>query len=139
MKETGPTRVPRVGVGAVILHNGALLMVKRGKPPREGEWAVPGGKVRWGESLSDAVSREVTEETGLSVAVGDLLWTGETIGPDWHFVLMDFEATVVDGELVAGDDAADVAWVHLDEVDRYPVTSSMHELIELLRRRTNAG
>jgi ADP-ribose pyrophosphatase YjhB (NUDIX family) len=124
-----------VGVGAVIVRDGALLMVERGRPPRVGEWAVPGGKVRWGERLEDAVVREVHEETGLVVEVGELVWSGQTIGPDWHFILMDFEAVVVGGTLTPGDDAADAAWVGLDEVTDLPVTSSMHDLIDLLRRR----
>ncbi len=130
-----PTRFPRVGVGAVIVRDGALLMVERGRPPRAGEWAVPGGKVRWGERLEEAVVREVHEETGLVVEVGELIWSGQTIGPDWHFILMDFEAVVVGGTLTPGDDAADAAWVGLNEVSDLPVTSSMHELIDLLRRR----
>jgi len=132
-------RVPRVGVGAVIVRDGALLMVERGRPPRAGEWAIPGGKVRWGEQLEDAVAREVLEETGLIVEVGDLLWSGQTVGPDWHFVLLDFEASVVAGELSAGDDAAAVAWVPLQQIEALPVTSSMLELIAVLRSRSDAG
>ncbi|MDF1595354.1 MAG: NUDIX hydrolase [Acidimicrobiia bacterium] len=135
MTRDDPIRFPRVGVGAVIVRDGALLMVERGRPPRAGEWAVPGGKVRWGERLEDAVVREVYEETGLVVEVGELVWSGQTIGPDWHFILMDFEAAVVGGTLTPGDDAANAAWVGLDEVSDLPVTSSMHELIDLLRRR----
>lgn len=128
-------RIPRVGVGAVIVEDGALLMVERAKPPRAGLWAVPGGKVRWGERLKDAVVREVAEETGLIVEVGDLIWSGETIGPDWHFVLMDFEAKVVGGTLAAADDAADVDWVPLADVAGRPVTSSMFDLISVLEKR----
>ena len=139
MTDREPILVPRVGVGAVIMREGALLMVERGRPPRAGEWAVPGGKVRWGEPLEDAVAREVAEETGLIVEVGDLVWTGQTIGPDWHFVLLDFEATVVGGELVAGDDAAQVAWVDLAEAESWQLTSSMFGLIALLRRRLESN
>ncbi|HSR44401.1 MAG TPA: NUDIX hydrolase [Acidimicrobiia bacterium] len=139
MIDEWPDRVPRVGVGAVIVRDGALLMVERGRPPRAGEWAIPGGKVRWGEQLEDAVAREVLEETGLIVEVGDLLWSGQTVGPDWHFVLLDFEASVVAGELSAGDDAAAVAWVPLQQIEALPVTSSMLELIAVLRSRSDAG
>ncbi len=139
MTDEEADRVPRVGVGAVIVREGALLMVERGRPPRAGEWAIPGGKVRWGEQLEDAVAREVLEETGLIVEVGDLLWSGQTVGPDWHFVLLDFEASVVGGELSAGDDAAAVAWVPLKRIEEWPVTSSMFELIAVLRSRSDAS
>lgn len=135
-RETAP--VPRVGVGGVVMQAGALLMVERGRPPRAGQWAIPGGKLRWGERLEEAVAREVEEETGLRVEVGELIWSGQTIGPDWHFILLDFEAEVTGGSLVAGDDAAAAAWVPLDEVEELPLTSSMHELLALLRRRSNA-
>jgi len=133
------TLVPRVGVGAVIMRDGALLMVERGRPPRAGEWAVPGGKVRWGERLEDAVAREVAEETGLIVEVGEPVWTGQAIGSDWHFVLLDFEATIIGGELAAGDDAAQVAWVDLAEADSWPLTSSMFDLVAVLRRRLESN
>lgn len=130
--------VPRVGVGAVVIEQGSLLLIERGRPPRQGQWAVPGGKVRWGETLEEAVAREVIEETGLVVAVGDLIWTGETIGPDWHFVLMDFEARVTGGTLTAGDDAARAAWIPLEEAPDLPLTSSMFELLEIIKGRRDA-
>lgn len=138
MTERETALVPRVGVGGVVMQAGALLMVERGRPPRAGQWAIPGGKLRWGERLEEAVAREVEEETGLRVEVGELIWSGQTIGPDWHFILLDFEAEVTGGSLVAGDDAAAAAWVPLDEVEELPLTSSMHELLALLRRRSNA-
>ena len=135
---SGDRRVPRVGVGAAVLDGDDLLLIERGRPPRQGQWAVPGGKVRWGETLELAVAREVLEETGLHVDVGELIWTGETIGPDWHFVLLDFEARVTGGVLKAGDDAARAAWIPLDEAPELPLTSSMYELLPILRRRRDA-
>lgn len=124
---------PRVGVGAVILQDGNLLMIKRGRPPRQGQWAVPGGKVRWGETLHEAVVREVREETGLEVKVDELVWVGETIGEDWHFILLDFAAHVLGGVLEPADDADEAVWVPLSEVDRLPITSSMTDLLNQLR------
>ena len=138
MTSGGLQPVPRVGVGAVVLDGEDLLLIERGRPPRQGQWAVPGGKVRWRETLEAAVAREVLEETGLVVEVGDLIWTGETIGPDWHFVLMDFEARVIGGTLIAGDDAARVAWVPVDEAHDLPLTSSMFGLLEILKGRRDA-
>ena len=135
-RETAP--VPRVGVGGVVMQAGALLMGERGRPPRAGQGASPGGPVHWGERLEEAVAREVEEETGLRVEVGELIWAGETIGPDWHFILLDFEARVTGGSLSAGDDAAAAAWVPLDEAEELPLTSSMHELLALLRRQSSA-
>ncbi|MFO7299152.1 MAG: NUDIX hydrolase [Actinomycetes bacterium] len=125
-------RTPVVGVGAVIIRDGDLLLIERGKDPGRGLWAVPGGKVRWGETLSDAVVREVAEETGLVVEVGDLVWHGEVITDEVHLVLLDFEATVVGGELRAGDDAARAEWVPLAEARNRPLTGTMHDLLDTL-------
>lgn len=128
---------PVVAVGAVILDEGRILLVERGSEPNKGAWAVPGGRVEPGETLADAVRREVTEETGLVVEVGDPAWVGESIGPGdqpgWHFVIIDFYATVTDGKLEAGDDAAAVAWVDLKEASDWPIVATMHELLAVLR------
>ncbi len=123
---------PIVGVGAVILRDDELLLVQRGRDPGRGLWAVPGGKVRFGEALRDAVAREVLEETGLEVTVGDLLWTGEVRDDTFHLVLLDFAATAVGGELKADDDAADARWVRLDEARKLPLTGTMFELLDTL-------
>ena len=114
MKAT--TARPIVGVGAIVVHDGALLMVKRGREPGLGLWSAPGGRVEHGESLTSAVAREVLEETGLSVSVGDLVGVLEVFG-DEHFVVLDYLAEPVGGsELTPGADAADARWVPLDDV-----------------------
>lgn len=108
---------PVVGVGAIITdHAGRVLVVQRARPPGQGKWAVPGGKVRAGESLRDTARREIREETGLHIEVGPVAWVGETVGagdpPRFHIVLIDFWATIVGGEDPrAGDDADDLDWV----------------------------
>ncbi len=127
-----PRPVP--GVGVVVVEEGRLLMVRRGRPPGQGLWAVPGGKVGWGESLREAACREAREETGLEVETGAVAWAGEAMDLEagFHFVLVDFFARVVGGELRAGDDAAEVAWVELTSARLLPMTSTMPGLIESL-------
>lgn len=127
---------PVVAVGAVIVEAGSILLVERSTPPGQGLWAPPGGRVHVGETLLDAVRREVREETGLLVEVGDVVWVGDSIGPgdppEWHFTIIDFRATIIDGEPVAGDDARQVAWVPLEEVATRPMVDGMHDLVRLL-------
>lgn len=125
--------VPRVGVGVAVISDGKILLVKRGREPGRGLWAVPGGKVRWGERLEDAARREAMEETGLDVEIGEVLWVGEHIEADHHLVLIDFSARVVGGELHAADDADDAQWVPIDETSTYALTPTMYELMDTLR------
>ena len=87
-----------------------------------------------GETLQDAVEREVEEETGLRVAAGEVVWVGESIGDHGHLVLIDFAASLIGGQLAADDDADEAAWVELDQASTYPLTPTMHELIEGLQQ-----
>ena len=123
---------PVVGVGAVVLADGKLLLVRRGHDPGKGLWAVPGGKVRWGERLEDAVAREVREETGLDIEVGEVVWVGEHMADDHHLVLIDFRAVVTGGEVSAGDDADEARWVGRVDLDHLDLTDTMHQLVALL-------
>lgn len=130
---------PTAGVGAVIVADGRLLLIRRGRGAYAGRWAVPGGRQHFGETMREAVAREVLEETGLRVAVGDPVWVGDIVDPSqppsWHFSVVDFAATVVDGEPVAGDDADAVAWVPFADLASYPLTPTMEELVESLGLR----
>src|SRR5215207_5525050 len=117
---------PVVGVGGVVVRNGKALLVKRAHDPRKGEWSLPGGRVELGESLVDATRREILEETGLDVAVGEVVEVFDRIHRDgatvrYHFVIVDFLCTVIGGALCAGDDAEDVAWVDGAEAAAYGV------------------
>jgi 8-oxo-dGTP diphosphatase len=108
---------PEVCVGAVVVEDGRLLLVRRGRGPAQGEWSVPGGRVELGETVGEAVVRELAEETGLEGLCGPLLGWVERIGDDHHFVILDFMVDVLDpDEPVAGDDAAEAAWFTLEEV-----------------------
>jgi ADP-ribose pyrophosphatase YjhB (NUDIX family) len=117
---------PVVGVGAVVVKDGKALIVKRAHEPRKGEWSLPGGRVELGEPLFDAVRREIKEETGLEIEVGPVVEVFDRIHRldgrvRYHFVIVDYLCVCVGGELGAGDDADDVAWVTGEEVDGYGV------------------
>lgn len=130
---TTGSEVPRVGVGVAVIDDGKILLIRRGREPGRGLWAVPGGKVRRGERLEDAAKREAMEETGLDVEIGDVVWVGEHIDVDHHLVLIDFSARLVGGELHAGDDADDARWVPIDEATAYELTPTMYDLMDTLR------
>ncbi len=124
---------PIPSVGAVMIDDGRLLVVKRGRGTYAGSWALPGGRQRLGETMQEAVRREVREETGLVVEVGDPVWIGDIIDPadppSYHYTVVDFTAFAIGGELEAGDDASDARWVDLDEVRDLPLTPTMLELL----------
>ncbi len=109
-----------VCVGAVVVDGDQLLLVQRGRRPGIGWWSVPGGRVEPGETLAEAVERELAEETGLSGTCEAFLGWVERIDEDHHFVILDFKVTVTGGELRAGDDAAAVRWVPLTDVASWP-------------------
>ena len=116
---------PIVGVGAVIVDHGRVLLVKRGSPPLLGEWSLPGGVVELGETLRAAAEREALEETGLIVKAGEVLEVldriipGKDGVPQYHYVLIDFLCVVKGGDLCAGGDAADVVWATESELEKF--------------------
>jgi len=137
----GDSRPPVLGVGAVIWNDRyEIVLIRRGKAPRQDQWSIPGGHLEWGESLHDAILREVMEETGLTVAIAGLIDTVDLITRDAtgevtrHYVLIDFAARLVAGELTAGSDAAEARWVPFSTLDDYPLWSETRRIIEDSRR-----
>ena len=130
---TNESESPLVGVGVVIQGDAGILLVRRGKDPGRGLWAVPGGKVDLGEEMKVAARREVAEETGLEVEVGDVVWVGEVIEGGYHIVLIDFSGVVSGGDLRPGDDAEEVRWVSFEEASDLPLTETMYQLLDTLR------
>lgn len=127
---------PRVGVGAIVLHEGRVLLVKRGQAPALGLWSVPGGLVDVGETTVDAARREVEEECGLKVRVAGLVGVLDRITRDaagrvrYHWVLVDYLAFPESNDTItAGSDAAEVRWVTIDEVGRLPITEGLVDMI----------
>ena len=107
---------PHIAVGAIVIRDGSLLMVRRGQEPGLGLWTLPGGRVEKDEYLHEAVAREVLEETGLEVTPSALVGILEVVG-DPHYVILDFAATAAGGDdPTAAGDAAEARWVPLEEI-----------------------
>jgi mutator protein MutT len=127
-------------VGAVIIESGKVLLVRRGQPPLDGRWTLPGGLVELGEMMEQAVVREIKEETGWSVRVLRELALFDFIEKDdagrirYHYVLADFLCEYVEGELAAGSDVKEVRLVSLDELAAYDLTPKALEVIDDARR-----
>ncbi len=119
-----------VGVGAVVVDDGRLLLVRRGREPARGLWSVPGGKVERGETVGQAVLRELTEETGLTGSLLEPLGWVERIGPDHHFVIIDYRVEVEPGVSPrAGDDADEARFVPLGEVGSMDLVPGLVEFL----------
>jgi len=129
--------VPLVGVGAVIIENGRVVLVKRLHPPLQAEWSIPGGVLEVGELVRDAAIREAREETGLIVEPGELLGVYDRVLRDaekrvqYHYVLIDFLCRRVSGDLAAASDAAEVRWFGWEEL---PGLKLAEDTVDVIRK-----
>jgi 8-oxo-dGTP diphosphatase len=125
---------PYVGVGGVVLIDGRVVLIRRGKEPLRGRWVIPGGTVELGETLQEALVREMREETGLVVRPREIVLVFDRIqreGPEveYHYVIIDYACDYVSGALQAGSDADEVALVAPDEIGRYDLPPQALELV----------
>ena len=132
---------PLVGVGAIIIANSRVALIKRGKQPLLGEWSIPGGMLELGETLRAGAEREAREETGLTVKATEMLGVFERLVPDekgrtkYHYVLIDFLCEVVSGELCAGHDASEARWFTPEEAAALALPEDTAGVIRLAFRR----
>ena len=132
---------PIVGVGAIVISEGKILLEKRRNDPGSGKWSIPGGKVELGEKVEQTVVREVKEETGLLVTRPELLGVVDNVALDengkvkYHFVIIDYFVKLERGTAKAASDAAELRWVPLEEVESYELTMTFREFFARNLRR----
>ena len=133
---------PVGGVGGVVIEDGRALLIRRGSEPLKGQWSIPGGTLEVGETLAQGLVREMREETGLQVRVGELIEVFERIfpagestaevaneRPRYHFVILDYLCARIGGELRAGSDVTDVAFAREDQLERYELTETATRIV----------
>ncbi len=127
---------PHIGVGAVVIKDEKVLLVKRGRPPSEGLWAIPGGRLQFGETLKQAAEREILEETGIVIKATKPLFIFDVLDKDeagnirYHYVIVDLGAEYVSGTVTAGDDASEARWLSPQELAVLPVSAKTSELLK---------
>ena len=134
MKREFP-EIPLVGIGAIIIEDARVLLVKRAHPPIQGQWSIPGGVLEVGELVREAAVREAREETGLIVEPGELLGVYDRVlrneekRVQYHYVLIDFLCRRVGGELMAASDAAEVRWFTREELPSLKLAEDTEDVI----------
>ncbi len=135
MSQTSLPLSPGVGVGAVVFNEDKVLLVKRGTPPSEGLWAIPGGRLELGETLQQAAEREILEETGVVIRAGNPVFTFDVIERNaageirFHYVIVDLAAEYISGEPVPNDDAQEARWISADELSTRDVSDKTLKLL----------
>lgn len=146
MQRDYPTR-PIVGVGIVAWRDDRVLLIRRGKPPRAGQWSLPGGAQELGETVESAARREMLEETGLELAAIELLTVVDLIEPApavpervlHHYTLVDFVAEAAPGTALAASDASAIGWFTLDEIKDLGLWRETSRIIHLAASRRPLG
>ena len=134
MKREYPDR-PIVAVGAAVQREDTVLIVQRGRPPSQGVWTIPGGAVHLAESMRQAAAREVREECGIEIEVGDVVGVLDNVVRDdrgrvrYHYAIVDFCARYVGGDLSLNDELLDAAWVTPDQFDEYNVPGKARAIL----------
>jgi 8-oxo-dGTP diphosphatase len=127
---------PVVGVGAVVIEDGKVLLVERGVPPNKGAWAVPGGSLKLGETLQEGAERENLEETGITIKAGDPFYCFDFFEHDaesrirFHYVVIDMMGDFISGDVRGGDDARDARWVSPEELKTLPISKYTRKLLK---------
>jgi len=136
MKKPKPAPAPKAAVGAVVIEEGRILLVKRKYPPKKGKWAIPGGSVKLGESLQAAAEREIMEETGLIIKAKEPVYTFDLIDRDsegkiqFHYVVVDLSAEYVSGDIHPADDVSDAGWFSSKEIEGLEITETTKMLLD---------
>lgn len=144
MKRSYPSQ-PIVGVGVVVWYHDQMLLIKRGKAPRAGQWSLPGGAQHLGETLADAARRELREEAGLDIEPGEIIATLDLIDRDddgrvrYHYTLVDFTAEALSPDVQPGDDATDARWFDRQDLDDLGLWSETIRVIDLAKSKRQKG
>jgi 8-oxo-dGTP diphosphatase len=135
---------PIVGIGVVVLESNKVLMIRRAKPPRQGQWSLPGGAQELGETIFDAARREVLEETGLDIKILGMVDVVDSIRSDdlgnvqYHYTLIDLVAITTSSIVpIAGSDASEAAWMSLEEISSLELWSETNRIINLAIEMAN--
>ncbi|MGH9709324.1 MAG: NUDIX hydrolase [Candidatus Acidiferrales bacterium] len=140
---------PVIAVGGVVISDARVLLIRRGQPPLEGRWSIPGGLLELGETIAQAIERELMEEAGVQVRPLELIEIYEKVlrlanqPPQYHFVILDYLCELLGGNAQAGTDVTDVAWSTEDELDRFNLTTEAKRVVKrafiMTRERNRAA
>ena len=127
---------PVVGIGAVVIRDGKVLLIRRGVAPGRGLWAVPGGSLELGETLQQGAEREILEETGITIRAREPIYAFDFFERDpdgrirFHFVIVDLAADYIRGDVKGADDALEARWLAPGDLDRLPVSKNTLKLLQ---------